>query len=501
MTILGSGWGAFRLLKEINPQKYKVTLVSPRNHLLFTPLLSSASVGSVNPASICVPLRPECAARGVCFREAHAEGIDLESKEVHCKSHHGDGYTVKFDKLVVAVGKQANDFNIPGVRKHAFFMKETADASRLREALLTRLEEASCHISRAVGEELSVELEAKVQQLLSVVVVGGGPTSVGFARELVDFIARDVPRIYPHLRNYISLHLVEWASSGQSTQSHVRDQALRDYTLKRLERKPGVQMHHEQVAEASSKSLRLTSGKVIPCGTLVWNAGMKPVSFVQSSALEKCPNGKLLTDGFLRVRGQEDIFAVGDCAEVSMSGLPQTVHVANQQGAYLAKQLNSEVPFTKPFALQGFGALTCAGSGPTSTFLRGSAIREAYGYLAWLSWRSAAFSSQLTMRNRVLIACDRLTKRLFGRCIARLGQDTAALPEGYEGDPSQSPIQPYGCTKVLDQQITSLLNDIGMRQVGGGLLESDLMPNSSLQRDRSLPQTAARNGSMTAHDL
>jgi len=424
VTILGSGWGAFRLLKEIDTQKFAVTLVSPRNHMLFTPLLPFACMGTVSARSICEPLRPHCSRKGADFLGAHAESVDLQRSEVLCKSLNGDSYAVPFDKLVIAVGKQANDFGIPGVRRHAHFMKETADATRLREALMSRLEEASSIYSRAQGRILSEQEQEKVKQLLSVVVVGGGPASACFAGQLTDFVAEDVPRTYPHLRDFISVHLVEWASTARSAQGGLQDQALRQYALRRLMHKPLVRVHPgEQVVEVLPHCLRLVSGKEIPYGTLVWNAGTKSVPLVDSLELSKGPNGsKLVTDEFLRSADRKDVFAIGDCAEIREQGpLPQTAHVASQQGAYLARHLNAgNVEPSVPFALHGLGALVCAGAGHSAA-PQSRWSQEVSGRLAWLGWRSASWSTQITARSRMAVACDRLGNRLFGRSVTRLG--------------------------------------------------------------------------------
>lgn len=457
LTILGSGWGAFRLLREVNPQKYAVTLVSPRNHMLFTPFLPAASVGAVNPHAICEPLRPHCASIGARYCEARAEFIDLEAREVHCRSLHDQAYTVPYDRLVVAVGKQANDFSIPGVRQFAFFMKETADATRLREAFLSRLEEASCLHARADSLQL-LPTEEKLRQLLSVIVVGGGPTSVGFASQLTDFIANEVSRTYPHLHRYISVHLVEWASS---TQSHLEDKDLRTYTLEKLRKKHGIQIHQgESVTTVTSKSLRLESGKEIPCGTLVWNAGMTPVPLVQTTDFEKCAHGrKIVTTPHLRVKGQENVYAIGDCAEIEGMQLPRAAFVADQQAAYLARELNAPQGFHFKFSVRGVSSIIYPR--PMGLIGNDSAlIQKVRGFAAWLLWRSAALSGHLSWQNRLAVGSDWIRTLVFGRSITRLGQDTAELPSRtlQAGQSSETNV-------MFDQQLEALLNDIGMRQM------------------------------------
>jgi len=494
LAILGSGWGAFQLLKHVDPAKFAVTLISPRNHMLFTPLLSAASVGTVGPRHICEPVKPVCKDKGARFCEAHAEGIDTKQQVVQCRSLQGEAYDVHYDHLVLAVGKRANDFGIPGVKKHALFMKETKDATRLREALLARLEEAACVWNRVTtfgsldslnyeedGCELSECGKQRVRQLLSIVVVGGGPQSVGLAEELLDFVSRDVTRYYPALAPLVSVHLVEWASRNACPWSqppkHMGDQLLRDYALSRLSRRSGVQLHlGEPVQEASATELRLQSGKTLPCGVLVWNAGTKPVPLVRDLDLSKTPDGsRLLIDPQLRVQGQTAISAIGDCAQLKGAWLPQNAQIAKQQATYIANALNDQASSASSssspaFAPSGLTGLVYSG-GRAAEALGGVGAsmvpRALAGRLAWLAWRSASWSSQLSMKNRLSVTTDRMLSYSYGRSLTRFGQDTTELPVGNprtSKTTSEASIKP--AWPKFDEELTGLLGDLGMRPTG-----------------------------------
>jgi len=300
---------------------------------------------------------------------------------------------------------------------------------------------------------------------------------------------------------------------------------LRQYALRRLMHKPLVRVHPgEQVVEVLPHCLRLVSGKEIPYGTLVWNAGTKSVPLVDSLELSKGPNGsKLVTDEFLRSADRKDVFAIGDCAEIREQGpLPQTAHVASQQGAYLARHLNAgNVEPSVPFALHGLGALVCAGAGHSAA-PQSRWSQEVSGRLAWLGWRSASWSTQITARSRVAVACDRLGNQLFGRSVTRLGQESlcpeaivgAGLQKaseerslcGTDGNTAGLAASPLSAViakdkfggrrlKKLDEQLTALLKDVGMRQAGGGFLEAELLPQSSIQSsmvDAAVPTEALR---------
>merc|ERR1719235_956727 len=143
LVVLGTGWGSFRVLSDIDSEKYNVSVVSPRNHLLFTPMLASSAVGTVQQRSICQPVRPVVASKGGKFYESSVSKVDTEGKRVLAKTFNGTEYWIPYDKLVVGVGFQPNDFGTPGVKEHAFFMKETADATVLKDHILRKLEKAS----------------------------------------------------------------------------------------------------------------------------------------------------------------------------------------------------------------------------------------------------------------------------------------------------------------------------------------------------------------------
>ena len=134
LVILGSGWGGYSLMKNIDQRKFSVVVVSPRNHFLFTPLLASTTVGTLEFRSIIEPVR-----YGRKFRDerdfhlAEAERLDLEEKTVWCRSmlDESNRYAIRYDKLVIAVGALSNTFGVPGVREHAFFLKVRCPSCRM----------------------------------------------------------------------------------------------------------------------------------------------------------------------------------------------------------------------------------------------------------------------------------------------------------------------------------------------------------------------------------
>lgn len=125
LVLLGTGWGGYSVLRNVNKKLFDVIVVSPRNHFLFTPLLASTTVGTLEFRSIIEPVR------NTGFRDQHhfhlsrAVGLDKERRTVNCVSVLDSSlqYQVPYDILVICVGAEPNTFGIPGVKKHAYFLK------------------------------------------------------------------------------------------------------------------------------------------------------------------------------------------------------------------------------------------------------------------------------------------------------------------------------------------------------------------------------------------
>ena len=229
LVILGSGWGALSVLNHLTPGQFEVTVVSPRNYFLFTPLLPSVTVGTVESRSIVEPIRKLIRRRHkdtpVTFLEAECVGIDHAQKHVQCEDRSAivgevSKWDLHYDLLVVAVGAYTNTFGTPGVKKYCHFLKEISDAQAIRNDIID-LVETAC---------IPGQSEAEQNRLLHFVVVGGGPTGVEFAAEVQDFLREDVSRIYPQILERVKVTLVQ--SSDHILNTY--DQSISQYAEKQF---------------------------------------------------------------------------------------------------------------------------------------------------------------------------------------------------------------------------------------------------------------------------
>jgi NADH dehydrogenase len=356
VVVVGSGWAGYRVAHDLNKTLFNVKVISPRNHFLFTPLLPSTAVGTLEFRAIQEPVRT---IPGIDYYQAEVTSIDFGNQRIHCSDifQHKYDFDLQYDSLILAPGAETNTFNIKGIQenegKTVFFLKQLSHSRGIRNRLIDCFERAA---SPGV-----VDNETK-KCLLTFLVVGGGPTSIEFAAELYDFLTNDVKKWYPDLLPFVSVKIIE-------TTDHI----LGSFSLGLVNYVENlfVKRQIELVTAHSVKEIRddnvavLNDGTTICFGLMVWSTGIKQVPFITSLSKEKVAkfsNHKLKIDDYLHVlsvkRSQMEgndpkkvveeydlinngrVYALGDCAGHVERPLPALAQVASQQGKYIAKQLN-----------------------------------------------------------------------------------------------------------------------------------------------------------------
>jgi NADH dehydrogenase len=320
LVVLGGGWGSVALLKTLNPDEYHITLVSPTNYFLFTPMLPSATVGTLEFRSLVEPIRRIAARVRGHFIRAQAENIEFSEKlvEVSQKDTAGNDcrFYLPYDKLVIAVGSTTNPHGVKGL-ENCHFLKDIDDAQKIRNHIMSNLE-CAC---------LPTTSDAERRRLLSFVVSGGGPTGVEFAAELFDLLNEDLTALFPKiLRNEISVHLIQ--SRGHILNTY--DEALSKFAEERFARDQVEVLTNSRVKEVTPESILFTQKgehgetitKELPMGFCLWSTGVSQTEFCQrvSEALGSAQTNRhaLETDSHLRLNGTPlgDVYAIGDCATV-----------------------------------------------------------------------------------------------------------------------------------------------------------------------------------------
>jgi len=402
LIILGTGFAALSLLRKINTKRYDITLVSPRNHFLFTPLLPSTTVGTIEFRSIIEPIRT--ARTHASFYQAAAVSIDTNTQKIVCESVAGKKrFSLLYDYLIIAVGAVSNTFQIPGVEEHTLFLKELSDARLIRKKIIQNLEQAS--IPGISEDERS--------RLLQFVVVGGGPTGVEFAAEMHDFVSDDLMKSYPSLVSGVRIIVLEATNKILST----FDEKLSEYAFRIFQRQHIEVRTESIVTRVEEREIILRDGSRIPCGLVVWSTGNTQTQFVSSQQLPKNPTGRILTNRYFQVTGYANIFAIGDCATIEEEELPATAQVAMQSGKYLGRYFNciANEQQQKPFIYKHLGMLAYIGS---NRALADLPRIKGKGFSTWLFWRSAYLTKLVSLKNKMLVLFDWLKTFIFGRDVS-----------------------------------------------------------------------------------
>ncbi len=437
IKIIGGGFAgvkcALTLRKQLKKDEADIILYNSENYLVFQPLLAEVVGASISPEPVAVPLRQMLP--GVYCRTEDIINIDVNNKYVEYLGNNNKKGQMEYDHLVIACGSSVNLGLIPGMADHAFPLKTVGDAVALRYHVMQQMENAE------IAED-----EQTRKWYLSFVVVGGGFSGVEVAGEINDLV-RDTRKFFRNIpKEEIKVTLV-----------HSRDQLLpevssklRDFTRVQME-KAGINIIlNKRVSYVNPEGVGFDEGDPINGATIVCTVGNATSPVIQRLDAPK-ERGRLITEPDMRVKGHDNVWAVGDCALINNSyndePSPPTGQLAERQGRQAAQNIVRVIKGkeTKPFYFRPLGQLCAIGGHNAVAEFLGFHIS---GFTAWFLWRSVYLFKLPSFSHKLKVGFDWAWEIFYSRDLAHPKSDqTERVGKShfqpgdyifYEGDPSNN---------------------------------------------------------------
>lgn len=401
IVIIGGGFAGLNLAKELDKNKFRVTILDKNNFHSFPPLFYQIASSGLEPSSISFPFRREM--RRLKNTNYHfGEVLEIDSKNSTVRTQFE---TIKYDQLVVASGTTNNFFNQPELKEKVHTLKSTAEAIRLRNEILDRLERACITTDRE-----------RRRQLLSFVVVGGGPSGVEVAGALGEMKRYILNKEYPEIDiDDVRVILIEGTDRFLRTMSERASHDAKVYLGHlMIETRLNCMMKSYE-----NNVLHLSTGEEIYCETLIWTAGItgNKINGISDDSITR--GNRYIVDSNCKIKGYDNIYALGDIAyledKTHPNGYPQVAQVAIQQAKHLAKQLNTGADTA--FKYVDKGSMATIGRNRAVCDLKFAYL---YGRPAWATWMFIHLISILGMRNKVNVLINWVWAYLFYTTSLRL---------------------------------------------------------------------------------
>lgn len=386
VVIIGAGFGGIRTARSLVKQKMKITLIDKYNYHLFQPLLYQVATAGLSVDDIAYPVRAIFREqKNVDFCLAEVSAIEFDNRVITVNTG-----KINYDYLVIAAGGMTNYFGMASMEQHGFGLKTLDESVRIRNHVL-RMFELAAHEND--GD--------KRRALLTFVIVGGGPTGVESAGALSELIYHVMIKEYHHL-NFKEVRIILVEASDKLLASMPEE--LRDVTVTTLIRKHVEVRMCVQVIDYDGEKMRLKGGEVIPTYTVVWAAGVKANSLMDTLGVEQASMRRAIVNEFLQLPTHPEVFVIGDAAHF-MQGerpLPMIAPVAMQQADIAAKNMRSLIrgKELKKFVYKDVGNMATIGRNKAVVHM---GKFKTHGFIAWSIWSLVHILRLIDFRNRAVV--------------------------------------------------------------------------------------------------
>jgi len=385
IIIIGGGFAGLQLAKTLNNKNKKVIVLDRVNHHMFQPLFYQVACGRIEPSNISFPFRKIFQrSRNTQFRLTEVKEIDTANNKVIT-----DEAEFTYDKLIIATGCKTNFFGNNDLAGKAFGMKNTQEAISIRNHVLMTFEKLILEKSRSDDGNWNI------------VIVGSGPTGVELAGAFSEMKKEILPRDYPYMNfDHLKIILVSSTEKPLAVMSPEAQQKSEEY-LKDL----GVTfLSQEYVTDYDGDKVYMKSGKTIPSNNVIWAAGVTG-NFVDGFPAEKLIKNRYITDRYNKIKGYDNVFAIGDIAYMETpkypQGHPQVANVAINQAKNLGRNLlKKNAGEWVEYEYDDKGSLATIGKHRAVVDLP---FIKFQGFLAWYFWMFLHLMLILSVRNKLAV--------------------------------------------------------------------------------------------------
>lgn len=388
IIVIGGGFAGISFIKKLKNENVQIVLFDRHNYHTFQPLLYQVSTAGLEPDSIAYPLRKVFRKNtDFHFRMAEVEKIDTENSTILTSIGN-----LRYDYLVIATGTRTNFFGNKSIAENSMPMKTVPQALNIRSLILQNIEKA----------DITAD-ERERKSLLNFVIAGAGPTGVELAGALAEFRKGILENDYPELdEDEMQVHLIEGQNRVLPPMSEIVSKKAQKF-LENL----GVQLHLETfISDYDGKTVTTKDGKKFETATFIWAAGVTgaPIKGIDGEALVEKAN-RYKVDGFNKINGFENIYALGDVALMVTNefpkGHPQVAQPAIQQGKHLGKNFRKMLKGDKMEPFKYFDKGTMATVGRNKAVVDIGKMHFG-GAIAWFLWMFVHLWFLVGFRNRVV---------------------------------------------------------------------------------------------------
>lgn len=369
VVIIGGGFGGLHAAKRLLKAPVRITLVDRHNHHLFQPLLYQVATATLSPSEIASPLRGLLGRHHVSVVLAEVKGIDTAGKRVLL----ADG-ELSYDYLIIATGATHSYFGKDEWARYAIGLKTIEDAVEIRRRVLLAFELAEREQDPVFHREL-----------LTFVIIGGGPTGVELAGALAEISHRSLRHDFQNIDPAQARTLL---LEGLDRILPTYPEDLSEKAQRSLERL-GVEVRTRTRVTHIDESGVYVGQEHIPARTVLWAAGVAASPVARSLGVELDRAGRVPVTPALTVPGHEDVFVIGDLALFKQEDgtvVPGIAPAAMQQGKHAAENIGRRLKGQplEPFHYWDRGTFSVIGHGAAV----GVALKrfKMSGRPAWMAW-------------------------------------------------------------------------------------------------------------------